>query len=135
MRSCMHERVAVWSIVLTALAGGFAYGQDATPSPSPAAQKVFAVVFRTGPAWDAAKPPAEQKFFKDHSQNIGRLKADGNLVLGGRFSDMGLVLVKASSLEDARALVDRDPSVAAGVFKADVHPWSTFHAGCLDPSR
>jgi uncharacterized protein YciI len=129
----MNERIAAWSMALAALAGGAASAQDASPSPAPT--KLFAVVFRTGPAWDAAKPPGEQRFFKDHSQNIGRLKTEGRLALGGRFSDMGLLLVKASSVEDARSLVDRDPSVAAGVFKADVHPWSTFASGCVEPSR
>jgi uncharacterized protein YciI len=101
------------------------------PSPAPPA-RVFAVVFRTGPAWEAARPPAEQVGFKDHSANIARLKAEGRLLIGGRFSDAGLLLVRAASREEAQSLLDRDPTVASGVFKAEVHPWSTFAAGCLE---
>jgi uncharacterized protein YciI len=100
------------------------------PTAPPA--RVFAVVFRAGPAWDAAKPPGEQVGFKDHSANIARLKAEGRLLIGGRFSDAGLLLVRAASREEAQSLLDRDPTVASGVFKAEVHPWSTFAAGCLE---
>lgn len=105
------------------------------PSPSAPAGRLFAVVFRTGPEWDAARPPGEQRHFKDHSANIARLKSEGRLVVGGRFGDMGLLLVRAATREEAQALVDRDPSVAAGVFKAEIHPWSTFAAGCVEGGR
>ena len=114
------------------LAGLLALSGSAAPEPSPAPAKLFAVVFRTGPAWDAAKPPGEQTHFKDHSANIARLKAEGRLVVGGRFADVGLLLLRAATREEAQSLVDRDPSVAAGVFKAEVHPWSTFAAGCVE---
>jgi uncharacterized protein YciI len=52
--------------------------------------------------------------------------------VGGRFSELGLLLVRAASREEAQSWVDRDPAVAAGVFMAEVHPWSTFAAGCLE---
>lgn len=53
----------------------------------------------------------------------------------GERSDGGFLLVRAASPEEARSLVDRDPSVAAGVFKAEVHPWSTFAPGCVEAAR
>jgi uncharacterized protein YciI len=104
--------------------------QEASPPAPPA--KLFAVTFRTGPAWEAGKPPGEQRHFKDHSANIAKLKTEGRLVVGGRFSDVGLLLVRAATQEEAQSFVDRDPSVAGGTFKAEVHPWSTFAAGCLE---
>ena len=103
---------------------------DATPAAS-APRGVFALVFRTGAAWDQAKAPHEQAFFADHSKNLRDLRAEGRLLLGGRFSDMGLVLVQAASLDEARALVDRDPSVRNGTFRAEVHPFSAFMPGCV----
>jgi uncharacterized protein YciI len=51
--------------------------------------------------------------------------------MGARFSDLGLVLVRAASVEDARALVDRDPSVANGTFQVEVHPFQAFMPGCV----
>jgi uncharacterized protein YciI len=102
-----------------------------TPPPA-AASQLFAILFRTGPAWDRAKAPGEQSHFKEHSANIARLEGEGRLVVGGRFSELGLLLVRAASREEAQSWVDRDPAVAAGVFMAEVHPWSTFAAGCLE---
>jgi uncharacterized protein YciI len=97
-------------------------------------RKTFAVVFRTGPAWDSSKPPPRQKHFQAHSANIAALKTEGRLLLGGRFSDLGLILVRAADEAEARALVTRDPAVAEGTFTAEVHEWRTFAAGCLEPS-
>jgi uncharacterized protein YciI len=96
---------------------------------------VFAVTFRTGPAWDPAKKPQDQLHFRDHSENIRRLKTEERLIVGGRFSDVGLLLLRAESEKEARALVERDPTVQAGVFKAEIHPWSTFAYGCLESSH
>jgi len=94
--------------------------------------RTFAVSFRTGPAWDKAKPPNEQKNFGDHSANLRKLRQEGRIVLGGRFGDVGLILLRAASDEEALALVAADPSVAAGVFVADIQPWSTFMAGTVE---
>jgi uncharacterized protein YciI len=101
-------------------------------SPSPAPSRLYAVVVRTGPSWDPAKAPAEQTHFREHSANIRRLGAEGALALGGRMGDLGLLLVRAASEAEARASFDRDPSVAAGTFRLEVHEWRTFAPGCVD---
>ena len=109
---------------------------EQTP-PATATETIFAVTIRTGPAWDAAKPPNEQRFFAEHSQNIRRMQADGQLVIGGRFSDLGLLLVKAADEAAVGGLLARDPSIKEGVFTADVHRWAGFAWGCLEkpPAR
>lgn len=99
---------------------------------APPAARLFAVVFRIGPAWDKTLPPPQQKHFKDHSQNLARLRSEGRMKLGGRFGEWGLVLIEAQDEAEARAQVDRDASVAAGVFSAEVHAWSTFAPGCVE---
>jgi len=104
------------------------------PEPTPAPPKLFAIVFRTGPAWDAAKPPGQQAFMKEHSQNLGALRKAEKIALGGRFGEFGLVVVRAADLAEARAMLLADPAVAQGVFQADVHPWSTIYEGCTSAS-
>lgn len=116
--------IATWTLACALAA------PQAAPAPAPAGD-VFALVFRTGPAWDKSKPPNEQPFFADHSTNLRELRAEGRLLIGGRFSDLGLVLVRAASAEEARALVDRDPSVKNGTFQAEVHPFQAFMPGCV----
>jgi len=93
-------------------------------------ETVFAVTFRTGPAWDLEKSPNEQLHFADHSTNLRELRASSKILLGGRFGDVGLILLKAASEAEARAMIERDPSVQAGVFKAEVQAWSPFMSGC-----
>lgn len=100
-------------------------------APAPPSGDVFALVFRTGPGWDKAKAPGEQPFFAEHSKNLRELRAEGRLLVGGRFSDLGLVLVRAASEAEARALVERDPSVKNGTFQAEVHPFRAFMPGCV----
>lgn len=123
----MRRRIAGFA-VLAALAGLGAIGQEPAP-----AERLFAIVFRTGPAWDAAKPPNEQAHMKDHSANLAEMRKSGTIVLGARYADVGLMVAKAQSAADVEKLLARDPSIAAGVFRADVHPWSTIYDGCLSP--
>ncbi|HEY7516456.1 MAG TPA: hypothetical protein VIC87_18340, partial [Vicinamibacteria bacterium] len=66
--------------------------EASTPAPPP---KLFAVVFRTGPGWDKSLPPPQQKNFKEHSENIARMRSEGRLKLGGRFGEWGLILIEA----------------------------------------
>ena len=123
--------------ILTLVVACALSGQSSTPAappPSPSATgDVYALVFRTGPSWDKAKTPTEQPFFADHSKNLRDMRAEGRLLLGGRFSDQGLVLVRAASLDEARSLVDRDPSVKNGTFQAEVHLFRAFMPGCVGP--
>jgi uncharacterized protein YciI len=113
---------------LAVLAGLGAIGQEPVP-----AERLFAIVFRTGPAWDAAKPPNEQAHMRDHSANLAEMRKSGTIVLGARYADVGLMVAKAQSAADLEKLLARDPSISAGVFRAEVHPWSTVYDGCLSP--
>ncbi len=111
--------------------------QAPAPSPpAPSSRKLFAVLFRTGPAWDPAKPPGQQAFFKEHSQNLQAMRKAEAIALGGRYADVGLIVVRAADEAEVRGMLAADPSLGAGVFRADVHPWSTIYDGCVSaPSR
>ncbi|MET0556589.1 MAG: YciI family protein [Vicinamibacteria bacterium] len=119
------------------LALACALAQAASPAaPAPArANDVFAATFRTGPAWDQAKAPQDQAHFAAHSQNLRALRAEGRLLLGGRYGALGLVVLRAASLDEARSLVERDPSVKAGTFAVEVEPFHPFMPGCVGEER
>ena len=93
--------------------------------------RLYAVEYRTGPAWDASKPPSEQRHFAGHSANLRRLREAGSLRLGARYGDKGLVVIEAASLDAARQLVEADPSIAAGTFVYELHALSVFYEGAL----
>ena len=128
MRSRSSRRLV---FLLTLLCGAPALRAQEPAPASPPARRTFALVFRMGPSWDASKAPAAQAHFADHSANIRKLREEGRLLVGGRFSDQGLLIVEAQDEAEARSFVDRDPSVRAGTFAAEVHAWSTFAAGCV----
>lgn len=106
------------------------FAQQPAPAPPPA-PPIFAVVFRTGPTWDAAKSPNEQAFFKEHSENLRALRAEGKIAVGGRYADVGFLLVTAGSEAEARGFFERDPSVKNGTFVFELHEFRPFFTGCV----
>ena len=124
---------ALYAIVF--LAAALSQPVPAQPSSAPAAAApelpLFAIEIKTGPKWDTSKPPQEQAFFREHSSNLRRLREAGSLIVGARYSDKGLVIVAAATLVEARAMMDSDPSVAAGTFAVEVHPFNVFYSGAL----
>ena len=96
-----------------------------------APQRTIALVFTTGPAWDTSKPPNTQAQFGSHSANLRRLKDAGAIVAGGRFGAYGLILVRAPSVDSARAMLAPDSSLVVGTFKVEVAPWSTIYEGTI----
>lgn len=111
----------------TLLLAGPARAQEASPLP------LFAAEIRTGAKWDAAKPPQEQPYFREHSQNLRRLRDAGHLVMGARYGEVGLVVLAAADAAAARAMMDADPSFEAGTFRYDLHPFNVFYGGTLAP--
>ncbi len=120
------------ALPLLCLGLALACAGTAATAPAPAA-KLFTVTITTGPAWDAAKPANEQKFFREHSANLARLRAEGLSVLGGRYGDKGLLLVRAPDEAAARAEFAKDPAIAAGTFQATVEEYRAFQHGDTRP--
>lgn len=131
MTDCRMLRLIALALVLGFPSHGLC-GSTASSSADPAAaERLFVVEFTVGPAWVHDKPPHEQLHFKEHSENLRRLRTEGRLVLGARYSDKGLVVLKAATEAEAKAQVDRDESVKAGVFRAEVFDFRPFYDGCV----
>ena len=96
-----------------------------------AAPGTVALVFATGPGWDTSKTPAAQLQFGSHSANLRRLREAGLIVAGGRFGAYGLILVRAPSIDSARAMLVPDSSLVVGTFKVEVNRWSTIYEGTI----
>ena len=116
-------------LVITALTAFcmpvLARAQSTEPGqPNP---ELFAVRFTTGPNWDETRPANEQEHFRDHSANLSQLRKQGRIVLGARYGEVGLVVLKARSIEEARSFIDRDPSIKAGIFRYSVDEFNVFY--------
>jgi uncharacterized protein YciI len=131
---------AAAALSLLASAPAALRAQSAAPSaPASAAPgaepRLFAVEIRTGPAWDAAKPPQEQAHFRDHSRHLNRLREQGSIVLGARYGDKGLIVLSAASEAEAHALMQPDPSMQAKVFVYELFEFNVFYGGAVQPRR
>jgi len=76
----------------------------------------------------------EQALAGAHWQYSIDLLKRGVLVFGGRTmvrdsSSFAQVVVRAASMEEARAIVERDPAVAGGVFHAELFPFQPMLMG------
>jgi len=115
-------------IILASLAFTMAAAiQAAAPVTPP--PRLYAVRLSTGPAWEAAKAPNDQAGMKEHSANIARLRRAGTLVLGARFGELGLLVLRLPDEAAVRAQLAPDPTVAGGVFKVQIDVFSPFAHG------
>jgi uncharacterized protein YciI len=83
---------------------------------------------RSTPAGDV---PLLQKTLPAHLEYQGKMEKEGKLVLAGPLSDPtgeemfgeGLIIYRASSLEEARSMAEADPMHAAGARTFDIRRW------------
>lgn len=121
--------VASLGLLLATLARAQTAGSASGSSDLP----LFAIEITMGPKWDQSKPAQEQPLFREHSTNLRRLRESGNLIMGARFADTGLIVVAAKDLAEAKAMMDPDPSIGAGTFAFEVHPFDVFYGGDVRP--
>lgn len=82
------------------------------------------VTLKTGPN-DATITDAEERsaIFRGHFSNMKELAEQGKLALSGPYMDAapkrGLYIFNVTTIDDAKALVQTDPAVAAGIFIAE----------------
>ncbi|NHA06777.1 hypothetical protein G7092_23440 [Mucilaginibacter sp. HC2] len=62
-----------------------------------------------------------------HLKNIGRLAAEGKLVMAGPFLDdqpiRGIFIFNVETLEEAKKLTETDPAIKAGTLIMELHPF------------
>jgi uncharacterized protein YciI len=88
--------------------------------------KQYVMVFlKRGPA--KLEKSERSTLIKKHLENIGKLAEAKKLVLAGPFLDdtdlAGIYVFDVKTVEEAKALTETDPAVAAGVFVMELHPW------------
>ncbi len=62
-----------------------------------------------------------------HLKNIGRLAAEGKLVVAGPFLDdqplRGIFIFNVETVEEAKKLTETDPAIKAGSLVLELHPF------------
>ncbi len=124
----MRSFAALLSIALMLPIGTASRAAEADATqPEP----LFIVHFARGPAWIEGKPFPEQAGAGEHSAHLKRLREAGKIVLGARYADQGMIVVRAASEEAARTEVAEDPMVAAGTFAMTIAAFHPFYPGCI----
>lgn len=111
-----------------------------TPAPPMKMKRYFLALLHKGPTWAPGESPEVLALQEGHLANIRRLADAGQLVLAGPFEDAGdlrgLFVLDAASLEEARALCDSDPAIAAGRLRAEILAWwAPEGVGVVPPDR
>lgn len=80
----------------------------------------------------------ERALAAEHWAYSQRLLTQGVVVFGGRTmvssaDSFAILVVRAASLEAARAMADADPAVQGGVFRAVVYPYQPMLLGDWPP--
>jgi uncharacterized protein YciI len=88
-----------------------------------AAQQVFVITYRPGPAWQAGVAMNRQAL-GPHAAYSTRLARAGRAIAAGPYLDVDGGMAMAANIEEARAIAAADPAVTSGVFVAALHPWS-----------
>lgn len=85
------------------------------------------VILKTGPNKIEDKTVLDS-LFKGHMENIGRLAANGKLIVAGPLGKndktyRGIFILDIKSFEEANALLETDPVVKNKVLEADLFKW------------
>ncbi|HEY5883356.1 MAG TPA: hypothetical protein VIT88_01640 [Pyrinomonadaceae bacterium] len=121
-------------LVLVLLLMGCAMAQSSTTPPQQTApgKQYFIAVFSRGPTWDDAKSSNEQLGFKEHSDNLRRLRAEKRISIGGRYGDKGMVIVEAQNEAEARSFFASDAMVEKKTFTLELNQFRPFYKGAID---
>lgn len=118
-------------------------GAQPAPAPNPAAGAgelqileplpLYIVQLTTGPGWDHSKQADEQSGFREHSQNLARMRREGLLLLGARFrdaaADKGMLILRVNDATAALAQFSQDPMVRDKRFNIDIAEFQPFFEG------
>jgi uncharacterized protein YciI len=99
-------------------------------------------ILKKGPAWDSTKVEDRNSILQQHLKNVLAMLNSGKLVIAGPFDDSsdvaGLFIFRTSLADEAKAWVDTDPGVMAGLMFAEMHPWwseDIFKKAVTEPLR
>ena len=98
----------------------------ALPALAQAPGGLFIFIYRQGPAWKVGAPMREQPAMGPHGAYMKRLFEAGQSFAAGPTTDApgGIVIVRAASLDEAAAMMARDPALTSGMFIGELHAWT-----------
>ena len=86
-------------------------------------------LYRTQPTrpelWETGATPLEQPILDEHWAYLNLLVEQGVLILSGVAPKLfGMIMIKAKNEQEARQVMENDPMIKHGVFKAEFFPFN-----------
>lgn len=125
--------ISAWALVTAIVAAPWVVAAQQPTEPSATAattrERLYIVIFSVGPAWVAGKPPGEQTAFREHGQNLKRLRDADRIAMGARYADKGMIVLRSETEAAARSEIEADPGVRAGIFTFELNELVPFYSG------
>ncbi len=85
------------------------------------------VILKTG-SYNPVDKEERSRLFEGHFKNINRLAEEGRLVVAGPFYEnekgyRGIFILNVKTVEEAKELLENDPTVKSGVFDTEIFQW------------
>ncbi|WP_452222795.1 YciI family protein [Lacinutrix chionoecetis] len=113
----------IYIFIIAIAFSSIAYAQDN--------DKLFAMIYSKGPEWNEKVSASKQDYFKAHSLHLQNLRKLEKILMGGRYSDLGFMILKAKNMPEAQLITKKDSSVVNGIFKVELFEFKPFYNGCI----
>jgi uncharacterized protein YciI len=117
------KKIILIAVVLTSAVGLF----SPTSAEPPRLVQFQMALLKKGPKWETTPAAERNKIMQQHLANVLSMLDSGKAVIAGPMGDdtavAGIFILRAQSAEEAKAWIDSDPAVKAGLFVSEMHPW------------
>ena len=84
-------------------------------------------LLKHGPKWTATENAETKRLHQEHVNYVLSLFDSGKAIIAGPFTDdgeiAGVFVFRAKSAAEAKAWAEADPTVTAGLYAVEMHPW------------
>jgi len=112
-------------ILVAPLVASLSFAQQKEVSPKLVQFQM--AIMKKGPKWDSTSQQERNSIKQQHLGNVVSMLDSGKAIIAGPFGDntdiAGIFILRAPSADDAKAWVESDPAVKAGLMVPEIHPW------------
>lgn len=127
MKTSHRLLTAIALLLLTTQAFFAQQKPEAKAEPAHKLVEFHMAILKRGPKWTAAETSETKRVQQEHVKYVLATLNTGKAVIAGPFTDdgdiIGVFVFRAPSAAEAKAWAEADPSVAAGHYIVEMHPW------------
>ena len=114
-------------LLTTSLSVSSQQKQETKTEPAHKMIEFHMALLKRGPKWTAEQNAETKRLLDQHVEYVTSLIDSGKVVIAGPLTDNGEIggvfVFRAKSADEAKAWAEADPTVAAGLHIAEMHPW------------